>query len=142
MTEDQRVYDFGDHVTSSKELAEIFFDLKKMEAVFELSENEPVPSLVEKQTAVCGYVSRMKSALLDFMERAYKTDENNISGNSYAGRIVKNLDEMKKKTFYFQEKALQLPAEKIKANLSDAARLAAELPSMVAALDAGEDEAR
>ena len=142
MAEEQRIYDFGNHVTTSKELAEIYYYLKKMESVFETAERESVASLVEKQTAVCGYVSRMKSAFLDFMEQVHKTDEENIPEESYAGKIIANLNEMKKKTFYFQEKALQLPTDKIKSNLSEAARLAGELPSMIAALDVGEDRGK
>lgn len=37
---------------------------------------------------------------------------------------------------------MQLPAEKLKDNLYRAAGLAARLPVIVAALDAGEDEAK
>ena len=142
MAEENIVYDFGDHVTTSEELAEIFYCLKKIEPALEFSENETVDSLVEKQMAVSGYASRMKSSVLLYLEKKSQAEIENVPEDSYAGRIIRNLNEMKKKTFYFREKALQLPAGKIKANLQEAALLAGSLPSMVAALDAGEDEVR
>ena len=140
--EKKRIFDFGNYVTASEELAEIFFCLEKMAAVLEFSENEAVEALVEKQTAVSGYASRMKSSLSDFLEREYDTELDDVAIGSYAWKIAECLKEMKKKTFYFREKALQLPAEEIKSNLHEAARLAATLPLMVAALDAGEDEVK
>lgn len=140
--EKTRIFDFGNYVTASEELAEIFFCLKKMAAVLEFSEDETIESLVEKQQAVSGYASRMKSSLSDFLDRAYHTDVDDVAEGSYAWKIAECLKEMKKKTFYFREMALQLPAEEIKSNLHQAARLAADLPLMVAALDAGEDEVK
>lgn len=140
MAEETRIYDFGNYVTASEELAEIFFCLKRMATVFEFSDEENIDSLVEKQMAVSGYASRMKSALSDFLRRAYHAELKDAAEGSYARKIENSLNEMKKKTFYFREVALQLPADKIKANLHEAALLAAALPSMVAALDAGGDE--
>ena len=142
MTAEKRIYDFGNCSTSSEDLAEILFCLKKMTSVLEFSETETVDSLVEKQMAVSGYASRMKMSLSNFLKNEYHTDLEDVSEKSYAGKIVKNLDEMKKKTFYFRDMALQLPADKIKANLHEAALLAGAVPSMVAALDAGEDEVK
>ncbi|MBR1778465.1 MAG: hypothetical protein IJ752_07800 [Alphaproteobacteria bacterium] len=142
MTEEKRIYDFGNYVTASEELAEIFFCLKKMASVLEFSDDETVDALVEKQMAVSGYASRMKSSLSDFLERAYHAELDQVAQGSFAAKIAENLNEMKKKTFYFREIALQLPADQIKANLREAARLAGGLPSMVAALDAGEDEVK
>ena len=140
MAEEKRVYDFGNYVTSSEELAEIFYNLKKMAAVLDFSENTSADSLVEKQTAVSGYVSRMKHSLSDFAERVYQCGLDDVPQESCAGKIVQTLDEIKRTTFYFRETALQLPADKIKSNLREAARLADALPAMVAALDAGEEE--
>ena len=142
MAEETHIYDFGNYVTASVELAEIFFCLKKMAAVLEFSQEESVDSLVEKQMAVSGYASRMKSSLARFLEREYQAELKDAAEGSYARKIENCLNEMKKKTFYFREIALQLPADKIKANLNEAALLAAGLPAMVAALDAGEDEVK
>lgn len=140
MSEEQRIYDFGDYVTSSEELAEIFYGLKKMAAALDFSDNTPADSLIEKQTAVSGCVSRMKHSLSDFAKRVYHCGLEDIPPETYAGKIIQTLDGIKRKTFYFKETALQLPADKIKSNLREAARLADSLPAMVAALDAGEDE--
>ena len=142
MAEETHIYDFGNYETVSEELAEIFYCLKKMASDFDFSENEPIASLVEKQTAVCGYASRMKASFSEFLKRAYHTDPDHVAEGSYAGKIAGVLNEMKRKTFYFEKIALQLPADKIKTNLREAARLANSLPAMVAALDAGEDEVR
>lgn len=142
MATEKRIYDFGNYSTSSEDLAEILFYLKKMTSVVEFSETESLDSLVEKQMAVSGYASRMKTSLRSFLKNAYQTDLDNVPEDSYAGKIVKNLNEMKKKTFYFREMALQLPADEIKANLQEAAQLAEAVPLMVAALDAGEDEVK
>ena len=133
-------YNFGNYAIVSEELAEVFFCLKKMAEVFEFSENENTVSLVEKQMTVSGYASRMKSSVSDFLKRVYRIDLDHAAKDSFAGKIAEVLNEMKRKTFYFREIALQLPADKIKANLRDAALLAGGLPDMVAALDAGEDE--
>lgn len=142
MPEEKRVYDFGKYVTSSEELAEIFYNLKRMESVLDFPENASVDSLVEKQTAVSGYASRMKTSLSNFAKRVYHCDLDAIPQETYAGKIIRTLDGIKKETFYFKEMALQLPAGKIKGNLREAARLADGLPEMVAALDSGEDEGK
>ncbi|MGN1080272.1 MAG: hypothetical protein ACI4TE_08905 [Alphaproteobacteria bacterium] len=142
MSEESRIYNFGNYVTSSEEIAEIFFYLKQMETQCAFSPDETADSLVEKQMAVSGYVSRIKASLKQFMKNAYQSDPDRAAEESCAGQAVAILDEMKKITFYFREAALQLPAEKIKDNLYRAAGLAARLPVMVAALDAGEDEAK
>ena len=135
------VYNFGDYAIASEELAEVFFCLKKMARALEFSEDEDAVSLVEKQMAVSGYAARMKSSVSAFLKRVYQKELELASKESYAGKICEILNEMKRKTFYFREIALQLPAGKIKDNLREAAALASGLPRMVAALDAGEDEA-
>ncbi len=142
MSEEARVYNFGNYVTSSEEIAEIFFCLKQMESQCAFSPDETPDSLVEKQMAVSGYASRIKASLRQFMKNAYRQDLDRAPEGSRAGQAVAALDEMKKITFYFREAALQLPAEKLKDNLYRAAGLAARLPVIVAALDAGEDEAK
>ena len=142
MSEESRIYNFGNYATSSEEIAEIFFYLKQMETQCAFSPDETSDSLVEKQMAVSGYVLRIKASLKQFMKNAYQADLDGAPEGSCAGRTAAMLDEMKKITFYFREAALQLPAEKIKDNLCRAAGLAARLPVMVAALDAGEDEAK
>ena len=95
MAEENIVYDFGDHVTTSEELAEIFYCLKKIEPALEFSENETVDSLVEKQMAVSGYASRMKSSVLLYLEKKSQAEIENVPEDSYAGRIIRNLNEMK-----------------------------------------------
>ncbi len=140
MSEENRIYNFGKYVTSSEEIAEIFFFLKQMESVLSFPPDESVDFLVEKQTAVSGYVSRIKASLRQFMEKAYRIDPDLAEKGTCAGKAVEILDEMKKITFYFRDAALQLPAEKLKDNLLRAAALANQLPAVIAALDAGEDE--
>ena len=140
MTAGGDVYNFGNYAIVSAELAEVFYCLKKLAEIFEFSEDEDAASLVEKQMSVSGYASRMKSSVSEFLKRVYRTDLDRAAKDSFAGKIGDILNEMKRKTFYFREIALQLPADKIKANLRDAALLADGLPDMVAALDAGEDE--
>lgn len=142
MSEETRIYNFGKYVTSTEEIAEIFFFLKQMEAVLSFSPDESVDFLVEKQTAVSGYVSRIKASLRQFMEKAYRIDPDQVKKGSCAGRAVEILDEMKKITFYFRDAALRLSAEKLKDNLLRAAALANQLPAVIAALDAGEDESK
>lgn len=142
MSEEARIYNFGNYVTSSEQIAEIFFYLKQMEDHCIFSAEETSDSLVEKQMAVSGYASRIKGSLKQFMKNVYRTDLDRVAKETYAGRIADTLDEIKKTTFYFREAALQLPAGKIRDNLYRAAGLAAGLPVMVAALDAGEDEAK
>ena len=133
------VYNFGNYTVSSEELAEVFFCLGKMAEAFDFSEDENTVSLVEKQMTVSGYAARMKSSVSAFFKRVYQKDLNLAEKESYAGKICELLNEMKRKTFYFREIALQLPAGQIKDNLREAAALADRLPRMVAALDAGEE---
>ncbi len=142
MSAEPRIYNFGNYVTASEGIAEIFFYLKQMEIQSFFLPNETVDSLVEKQMAVSGYVSRIKASLKQFMKNEYQTDVGREKQRGYVNQIIVILDEMKKITFYLREAALQLPAEQIKDNLSRAAGLAARLPVMVAALDAGEDEVK
>lgn len=134
-------YNFGDYAIVSAELAEVFFCLKKMAESFDFSEDESAASLVEKQMAVSGYAARMKSSVSAFLKRVYQKDLEQAEKDSRAGKICEILNEMKRKTFYFREIALQLPTGKIKDNLREAAALTGSLPEMIAALDAGEDEA-
>ena len=142
MSEETRIYNFGNYVTSSEQIAEIFFYLKQMEVQCAFLPDETSDSLVEKQMAVSGYVSRIKGSLKQFMKSVYQTDLEHVAKETYAGRIAVTLDEIKNITFYFREAALRLPAEKIRDNLHRAAGLAAGLSAMVAAFDAGEDEAK
>lgn len=142
MSAEPRIYNFGNYVTSSEEIAEIFFCLKQMETQCYFLPNETTDALVEKQMAVSGYVSRIKASLKQFMKNEYQTDVGREGQKGYVGQIVAILDEMKKITFYLRDAALQLPADKLKENLYRAAGLAAQLPEMVAALDAGEDEVK
>lgn len=136
------LYNFDGYEISSEELAEVFVCLKNMVAVFDASADENAASLVERQMIVSGYAARMKAAVSGFLKRVYQIQPEKTVKESYAGRIFEILDEIKRKTFYFREIALQLPADKIKTNLQEAASLAAGLPVMVAALDAGEDEGK
>lgn len=142
MSEETRIYNFGKYVTSSEEIAEIFFYLKQMEIQCAFSPDETTDSLVERQMAVSGYASRAKAALKLFMKNAYQADPADMPKESCAGRTAAVLDEIKRLTFYLRDAALQLPAAKIKDNLIRAAGLADRLPVMAAALDAGEDEAK
>lgn len=140
MPENTKIYNFGEYSTASEEVAEIFFYLKKMGPELAFSENDSAAVLVEKQEAVSGYVSRIKSSLKQFMKNAYKADLTDAPEGSYAARISAVLDEMKKITFYFREAAVDLPPERLRENLHRAAELSAGLDKMAAALDAGEDE--
>lgn len=139
---EERIYDFGDYTTASEEIAEIFFYLKKMEPELAFSDADGVSALVEKQEAVSGYVSRIKSSLKQFMKNTYKADLADVPEGSYAARISAVLDEIKKITFYFKEAAVNLPPERLRENLHQAAVLSAGLVKMAAALDAGEDEVK
>ena len=142
MSEEARIYNFGSYVTSSEEIAEIFFYLKQMEVQCSFLSQASSDALVEKQMAVCGYVSRIKASLRQFMKNEYQTELEEIAKESCAGKIITVLDEIKKNTFYFRDVALQLPEEKLKDNLYRAVELTAQLPEMVAALDAGKDEVK
>jgi len=139
MTESASVYNFGSYAIASEELAEVFFCLKKMAEALVFSEDEDAVSLVEKQMTVSGYAARMKSSVSAFFKRVYQKELELAAKESHAGKICDILNEIKRKTFYFREIALQLPAGKIKDNLREAAALADGLPQMVAALDAGEE---
>ena len=136
------LYDFDDYEIVSEELAEVFVCLKNLAAVFDASSDKDAVSLVERQMTVSGYAARMRMSVSGFLKRVYQIEPEKAVKESYAGKIFEILDEIKRKTFYFREIALQLPADKIKTNLQEAASLAAALPVMVAALDAGEDEGK
>ena len=139
---EKRLYNFDDYEIASEELAEVFICLKNLAAVFDASADENAASLVERQMAVSGYAARMRASVSGFLKRVYQIEPEKAVKESYAGKIFEILDEIRRKTFYFREIALQLPADKIKTNLQEAASLAVGLPVMVAALDAGEDEGK
>lgn len=101
MSEESRIYNFGNYATSSEEIAEIFFYLKQMETQCAFSPDETSDSLVEKQMAVSGYVSRIKASLKQFMKNAYQADLDGAPEGSCAGRTAAMLDEMKKSRFIF-----------------------------------------
>lgn len=142
MPKDTGIYNFGEYATASEEIAEIFFYLKKMEPELAFSQDDGAGVLIEKQEAVSGYVSRIKSSLKQFMKNEYKADLADAPEGSYAARISAVLDEMKKITFYFRKAAVDLPPERLRENLHRASELSAGLAKMAAALDAGEDEVK
>lgn len=140
MTQDKQIYNFGDYITTSEEIAELFFYSKKIEASCTFSQNASVENLVQNQTTVSGCVSCMKASLEHFMQKEYETSLDELTETSYGGRIVALLNKIKSIVFYFQEVALGLPIEKLKDNLQQAMERNQRLPQMIAALDAGEDE--
>lgn len=109
MSEEARVYNFGNYVTSSEEIAEIFFCLKQMESQCAFSPDETPDSLVEKQMAVSGYASRIKASLRQFMKNAYRQDLDRAPEGSRAGQAVAALDEMKKSRFIFARPLCSCP---------------------------------
>ncbi len=142
MSEETRIYNFENYVTSSQNIAEVFFYLKQMQAQCAVLPAETHKSLVEKQMAVSGFASRIKVSLKQFMQEAYQADPNQISQKTNANQVMTVLDEIKATTFYLHEAALHLSEEQLRRNLHHAAVLSAKIPAMVAALDAGEDEVK